>query len=257
MKLIMLGDVHRNTRHFQHLIITAADLGVQKIVQVGDFGYFAEEFDTVKYVDALQSTADKCNVHIYAIAGNHDSGFCWRTLTDSTMAKNKGFTYLRKNILFAPYVHEWEWDSKRFASVGGAVSIDKQWRLETERENRRPRTLWWPNEIASDEELSEVRNEKVDYLVTHDASNYSPFEFGLKVDVDSEANRRRIDAVLNKTRPELHFHGHYHTKIEWFNWKSSGYEHETQTYGLGMDGMINSWGVLNTDDNTFTWESEL
>ena len=58
-------------------------------------------------------------------------------------------------------------DGKKFFTMGGAYSHDKQWRTEG--------LSWWPEEVPSQEERNEAlinldaNNWKIDYVVTHDA----------------------------------------------------------------------------------------
>lgn len=58
-------------------------------------------------------------------------------------------------------------DGKKFFTMGGGASHDKQWRTEG--------LSWWPEEVPSQEERNEAlmnldsNDWKVDYVVTHDA----------------------------------------------------------------------------------------
>ena len=69
--------------------------------------------------------------------------------------------------------------------------------------------------------------------------------------MESHMHRQKIDEVLKRTTPTMHFHGHMHHRYEWEN--RVGGDDFTRTYGLTCNGALNSWGVLNTEDDTFTF----
>jgi hypothetical protein len=95
---------------------------------------------------------------------------------------------------------------------------------------------------------------KVDYLLTHDCSNRTPFYARLKPDLDSQIHRQKIDAILQATNPDKHVHGHMHNKFEWENY--TGGDHYTSTYGLECNGDHWSWGVLDTEKDEFLFRGE-
>lgn len=241
-------------------------MGIQHVLQVGDFGLWPP-MSGVLFLDEVQESAKKNNLTVYAIPGNHEWHDEWEHIVE-TAPKSKGFAMVRSRIALAPKVHHWHWNNKQFISAGGAVSVDKEWRLQAEAGTAMdytgrckasgPRTLWWPNEELTDKDVQNIRmlGKRADYLITHDCSNNTEFRFRLKSDPDSEIHRRRIDEVISLTKPSLHFHGHMHTKYDWLNGMSHGYTHYTQTYGLEADGDWDSWGVLDTDTDEFKWRGE-
>jgi predicted phosphodiesterase len=269
MLLGMVGDTHGNTQFLVDVLNKfGAMRNVQHVVVLGDFGYWPHFYDGVVFLDDVNRAAEANRLSIYCVPGNHENHDHWNWAVEN-MPTSKGFAYVRTRVLLAPKVLYWKWAGKQFLAVGGAVSIDKEGRRAREHDhrdafgNRRkgtgPRTLWWPDEQLSDEELATVRDEKVDFLFTHDCSNRTPFRHRLKPDIDSVAHRAKIDMVLDRARPEMHFHGHMHERYEWDNPTGnvvSGvfpteYDHYTKTYGLECDGMWDSWGVLDTDTGEF------
>jgi hypothetical protein len=196
------------------------------------------------------------------------------------MPTHKGFGMVRRRILLAPKAHQWSWAGKKFIGAGGAVSVDKHYRLAKERGDKEvlasygelrssasgPKTLYWPNEQLTDEDVYAIKSfGEADFLFTHDCSDYTPFKGRLKPDIDSQMHRKRIDTVLAATTPKFHFHGHMHTKYDWENPYPHGYTpfdedydgRVTRTIGLEAFTDFNSWGVLDVEDEQWFWPTEL
>lgn len=255
MKIMLVGDVHGGLQNILPKIERAGELGIQKILQVGDFGAWTHYFDGQVFLDEIQEAAKKAKLTVHAIGGNHENWDHWEWYVNNLPLSHR-WAMVRSRIALAPKVHHWKWNNKQFVSAGGAVSVDREWRLQNEAgRGSGPRTLYWPNEELTEADVHKIEmlGIKPDYLITHDCSNNTPFRMRLKNDPDSERHRRRIDRVLKATRPDLHFHGHMHTKYDWSNDLSHQMEHVTQTYGLEADTGFNSWGILDTATDKFIW----
>jgi predicted phosphodiesterase len=245
MKVLVAGDWHGNTKHAINMVKEASKAGAKKIVQVGDFGLWTHYEDGIRFLDQLNEAARREGVKIYAVGGNHENWDHWDWFVKNMPKSYHGFAYLRSHVLLAPRVHYWGWEGKKFLMVAGAVSVDKQWRVEGH--------TWWRNEEITDEMVDSIHG-KVDYLVTHDCSNRTPWKGRLKPDMDSLANRQRIDAILGRVKPEMHFHGHMHTRYVWENLVADN--HYTKTIGLDMDGTWDSWGILDINTGEFLFRNE-
>lgn len=264
MKAIVLGDTHGNTKATIHVIKQAREHGVKKIIQLGDLGLWTHLADGVSFIDMVNEACRQEGVKIYAIGGNHENWVHWDWHIANGPKTSNGFTMLRTHIMIAPKVHGWVWEGKKMFGIGGAYSIDKSWRINTEttlkaryeaatgRDTKN--YLWWPGEQLTDDDLAGVRNLKTDYLFSHDCSDRTPFTF-TKQDINSKIHRQRIDEVLKRTNPEFHFHGHMHKRYEWMN-RTSG-DHYAQTYGLDCDGVPDNWGILDLEQDTFRYNTQL
>jgi hypothetical protein len=249
----MVGDTHGDARDVKTAVDHARDFQTDRIFILGDFGLWWG-YEGVAFIDNINEYARSKNVHIFALPGNHEN-YDWWNATIRTAPTSKGFAYLRTNVLLSPRTHTWKWGDKKFAVAGGAVSIDKDYRVEYERKKGTP--IWSPDEQLTDAEVASfVGKGPVDYLLTHDCSNRTPFYARMKPDLDSQIHRQRIDKVLDHLTPNMHFHGHMHNKFDWVNWTGPERETLTQTYGLECNGTWWSWGVLDTDKDEFLFRGE-
>lgn len=266
MRVLIQGDSHGNIQDIVPKIYKAGKYGIQHALVVGDFGLWTHKADGQHFLDEVQEAARINNLTVFAVGGNHENWDHWNWMVEN-FPTSKGFAMARRRVLLAPKAHRWTWAGKEFIGAGGAVSVDKDWRLAMERGDphvmdemgRRPkasgpRTLWWPNEQLEDRDVVEITKwGKADYLITHDCSNYTPWKSRLKPDAESERHRRKIDDVLKSVQPQMHFHGHMHEKYDWVNDYSGG---GARTLGLEAFQSFNSWGVLEVEEGRWYWPTE-
>jgi len=252
-KILILGDTHGDVKWSVSMVARARRQNCSKIIQVGDFGLWDHHEDGVRFLDTLNEACRKHGVKFYWVDGNHENHDRLSWYVENNPRTFNGFVYIRSHILYIPRGLRWNWNDKWFMGVGGAVSVDKEWRLSHE---RKPRTLWWPGEQLTDEQVAGLPDDKrVDYLFTHDCPTNAPFRYRLKPDVYSQIHRQRMNVVGNKLKPRLWFHGHMHEKYE-YQYPDYGYPDGTRSEvrGLGMNGnFFSAWGVLDTDSDVFTY----
>lgn len=288
MRVLVTGDWHGNTEHAQRTIAKAGDLKIQHVIQVGDFGLWTHYFDGQVFLDEVQESARANNLSVYVVGGNHENWDHWNWIT-SNFPGAKGFAAVRSRVLLSPKTNSWSWAGKKFGIAGGAVSVDKDDRLLTERggvhmspsgfmanygRGSGSRTQWWPDEQFTEDDYSAFVRDvgRVDYLFTHDCSDYTPFHDRLKPDLDSKAHRQRIDKVIAHSQASLHVHGHMHTRYDWENSRSHGFyepgpdARSTRTIGLEADpaamrrrdkALADSWGVLEVETGEWLWPEEV
>ena len=282
MRIGIVGDTHGDVRDATAVLNEMGKRKITHVFVVGDFGLWTHFADGHTFLDTVNQVAEANRLSVFAVGGNHENWDHWNWFIDN-MPTHKGFAMIRRRVLLAPKAHHFTLAGKQFVIAGGAVSIDKASRLEKEkghymdetgrvkRAGTGPRTLWWPNEELTDQDVVRIQKDfpKADILLTHDCSNYTHFQGRLKPDADSERHRRRIDDVIRAVEPKVHFHGHMHTKYVWENVLSHGcsaFDDKpwtgpvTKTYGLeanpnAMWGNRSNdwWGILETDTLEFSF----
>jgi Icc-related predicted phosphoesterase len=254
-EILICGDWHGNHVWAKKIIEVAHAEGFNKIIQVGDFGVWPGK-EGREYLLILSRFLMKKKVNLYFVPGNHED-YNQIDEWNETLPKNRdGHIEVEPNLFYAGKVNSWEWEGKKFASVGGAYSIDRKWRRLNE--------SWWRQETLTDEEENAaVDLGKVNYLFSHDCPSYHPFKH-LKVDYDSEIHRQRMTRIGKALQPYIWFHGHMHDSKEY------PFDHQqgvTKVYALDADNNASDiprlnrhTKVLNTDldevynvDKLFNW----
>lgn len=254
MKLTIVGDSHGEHRFVRTTIDYAHRNGSQKIFIVGDFGLDNQLPSDIAFLDMISLHGNQRGVDIYALPGNHENYDSWEWYLENFPKDSQGFTYIRHNLKITPKVHFWEWDNTKFATIGGAASVDKDWRLRED--GLYGGKSWWHQELLVDADIDAIDPTKpVDVVLSHDASNDTPWGFKLIPDMQSLYNRQLLDRGLNKLKPERHFHGHMHRKYEWlrYGYTPEGEAFATETIGLECNGMQDAFGILNTEDMSWEW----
>lgn len=253
IKFIIAGDWHGNPYAARNAISAAMTEKAEVIIQLGDFGIWPS-FDGMEYLDSMNTDLRAVDRKVVFVGGNHEDYNQIEAWEKHNPRSSKGHVYVRSNILYIPRGCAWKWAGKTFLGLGGAISIDKQWRV--------PNESWWWQEAITNEQMNEAvinaayRPNRIDYLITHDCSDRTPWKKRLKPDPDSVTNRKKIDFVLDRVKPRIQFHGHMH---EWYDWQlphGSAFDPNdeglsTQVYGLNMECEQNSMGILNTEDDSF------
>lgn len=259
----MAGDTHGDLLSVEEKLVMAKRVGdIQRVVILGDFGLWWGH-EAIVFLDELNDMARDYNMQVFALPGNHENHEYWEALTSQAPATAHGWAYVRSNVLLSPKIHQFRWANKQFVVAGGAVSIDKQYRLEYE--HHKGKKIWSPNEQLLDAQADTIIEWKrqgamrggfdsVDYFLTHDCSNMTPWRGRLKPDIDSQIHRQRIDRILREIKPKTHFHGHMHERYDWQN--RVGDDVWTQTYGLECNRDEDSWGVLDLSTDEFTFASD-
>lgn len=224
-QVLLVGDLHGNTNHLRHLIDIADREQCSYLFQLGDFGYWPHTPDGRAYLRDCEKFAARAGQTIWWLDGNHDRS----SLIDLAVTDNEGFVIVSDHVRYAPRGHRWTWNGVRFIALGGAYSVDKQWRLQAEQAKasaaaeKRARygygkpveaagTLWFPEEELSDAELAAALTDPtpVDVMLTHDKPRASNPAWNRKDIPECWPNQDRIQAAVRALRPALLVHGHLH-----------------------------------------------
>jgi predicted phosphodiesterase len=240
-KILVLGDTHGDVRAVSIAASFAKTRGCSRIYVVGDFGFIWTGRNNTGQINEILKQDGVC---LYAIAGNHEDHPLWNRLVHKyELPGIPAYSYISSNIALFKRTVTFKLDGKTFGIAAGAASVDRQW--------RKAGVDWFPEEQLTDAEVEAFPEGHVDYLFTHDCSNATPWGFNIIVDPDSEIHRRKIDTILKKTTPKMHFHGHMHRRYEWVN--RTGGNDWTDTYGLDCNGSKWNMLVLDTDTDSVQW----
>jgi len=210
------------------LLGRAKKAGADRIFQLGDFGAWEHTADGVKFFDDVERHAAHSGVILYFLDGNHDK----TSLVLEKYGDNRddeGFLVCRKHVRYAPRGHRWTWADTRFIALGGAYSVDKDWRVTEEYVNTLksekraaqwagvPKdfsgTLWFPEEEMTDEQfmaIMDADSSPVDVIFSHDKPFGSNPPWNRKALADCLPNQRRIQHALAELQAKRLYHGHLH-----------------------------------------------
>jgi hypothetical protein len=208
MIVMICGDWHGNTHRGITAIQEAAEKGISTIYQVGDFGLWPGQ-DGAKYLIKLQHYAKKHDVLVKWLGGNHEN---WDKIDYYT---NKfGFNDLipidgNDHILYMPNGYREEIDGHTWLMMGGAVSIDKEY--------RKIGKSYWPQEIISDEDAQRgLTGGHADVMLTHDCPSDVIHDWMMipngnyKILNESQINRIKLQGIVDGVEPQWVIHGHLH-----------------------------------------------
>lgn len=196
-KIGLIGDSHGN---WEDLIIASNklnSLGVDLIIQVGDFGWWLETMPNFP----------KLPYPIYFIDGNHEH---FNDLFIKVSRDKTGITKIQENLFYIHRGSTIKIGNLNFAFMGGGISIDRGYRKEG--------IDWFPEEFPSYREYNRLftYDKKVDCFITHDAPDLIIANIfkNLIPDSLSKNNRDILNLLYLQFNPKFWFHGHYHKYYE-------------------------------------------
>lgn len=244
-KILVAGDWHGNSYAAQSCMEDAERENCDAIFQVGDFGVSPGPDRPIRFVTNVSNLANRWGIPVYFIDGNHENFDAIDEWLANADRDENGHIEVATNVFYVPRGSVWEWDDKVYAAMGGAASIDRDWRTEG--------YDYFKQELIGFSEVYELFNKndlldgrRIDYFFTHDCSDRTPWGFQLVPDSLSQRNRQAIDNILHIIKPRYHFHGHMHKRYEWDN-------NGIITTGLNFENERHSRGVLNTETGEFSF----
>ena len=205
-KIILVGDVHGEWDSLKYNI---RRYGYQNayIIQVGDFGIgFRHESEEQRTLFGLNKILEDNNCHLFVIRGNHD---------DPSHFKKTNNPFDFSNITLLQDYSELELLGKRILLVGGAVSIDRRFRIEGK--------SYWSDEefVLKLENEFPYKERQYDLVVTHTRPGicgafkgfnniryWCDQDFDLKNDLIEES--QKLDYLYEHTKPKNWIYGHFH-----------------------------------------------
>lgn len=190
------------------------------LIITGDFG-----FDWDKSVWSLWKS-EKQNFTILFCDGNHEN---YDILNSLPIVEKYGDVVgqFSENTFRLFTGHMYVIEGKKYFIFGGAASIDKNWRVAHETKNKSPRTLWWPEEVPSEETFELAKktladhNWTFDFFITHTCNPQlkGPVLHTYKMDfydpTESMINSLEYLIRENNGNWSQSFFGHFHKNVHY------------------------------------------
>lgn len=252
MRIMIAGDWHGFTEQGVFALRVAKKFDCDVVFQLGDFGYWEHFHDGIVYLEKLNRVSKQHGIPIYWIDGNHENHpLLWKTYADREV--ENGFWQIRENIFYCPRGNVWEWDGVRFMGMGGAFSVDRNFR-------KVGKSFWFEETITPEDvdvAIANLDGEFVDVMFTHDTPLQVdlPFQMALQgrslsPSRESTHNRILLDDVVSVAQPKYLFHGHMHLNYKTKVKMQYGYRYDgLHVHGLQEGGaQMESVWVLDTRD---------
>ena len=206
--IYITGDTHRDFSRLDEMEFNKDDL----LIILGDAGinYCLNEGDN-KFKEYLK----KYNVKMFCIRGNHEERpENIRTYKEIDMFGGKVFIEEEyPYLIFAKDGEEYNIDGKSVLVIGGAYSVDKEYRLMYGYK-------WFKDEQLTKEEMetiyNKVKGKHYDVVLTHTCPlKYEPVEVFLS-GIDQSKVDKSMEHFLDKIEDSIKYDkwycGHYHTE---------------------------------------------
>lgn len=184
------------------------------IIILGDAGinYYCSDKDS-----SLKEELSTILITFFCIHGNHEER-PENIKTYKTKLFHEGIVYFEEkypNILFAKDGEIYNFDGKKVLVIGGAYSIDKEYRI-------RNNYCWYESEQPNEEikkyvfDVLEKNGNKVDVILSHTCPlKYEPTEVFMK-GIDQSKIDKTTELFLDKVEDSAYYTkwycGHYHTE---------------------------------------------
>lgn len=201
------GDFHGDERwaHAALHEIRRASTTVRTVFHLGDL------WPAGAMLNRINSTCEDLDLRVLLTCGNHEPFDLFRRLwTDPTRP-----LWLGGHVAVLPRPWRMTVGGRRVLSLGGAASVDREWRV-LGRE-------WWPDEAITDQMVeAAIAGGPADLMLTHETPDATPVQvvqrilavnplgFPAQARRESEASRLQVQKVWDATRPKLLVHGHMH-----------------------------------------------
>lgn len=218
-KVMFLGDAHGNKRWLESRFYAASIAKADVILQLGDLGVgFPLQENEKPLLYHIEKWADKYDIPFYFVDGNHDNHV---EIWNNADVEDNGLHRVSEHVFYIPRGLVFELADTTFLGLGGAYSIDKDWRLAAMKAGSGD--LWWPTETINDHNvetaLKQAEGKDIDIMVTHEApwnvfqvlgKEQMGFRLKEKHDMASRQQQQQIYKVVKAVRPRVLLHGHWH-----------------------------------------------
>jgi hypothetical protein len=245
MRVLLLGDTHANTGSALAAIDHAAALRADIILQLGDFGYWPNDRQGYSFLRKVEKRLVLRGLNLWWVDGNHENFDQLKRLPlqpDRTQWLRDAMGQFSPVMRHLPRGYRWTWENSTWVAVGGATSVDRQYRT--------PMVDWFPAEELTDEQAGAIiADGPADVVAAHDTIWNPTSWLGLRMDqtlppwrrppewpvsalVASDTHQRRLRRVVEGVGAQRVFHGHHHIRCSSVLEAPHG---PVSIEGLGMD----------------------
>lgn len=207
--IYITGDTHADIQQFRRIMGKVVCKSDNTLIVLGDFGgnYYCNKKDNI-----FKDIVKEYNINLFVIRGNHDANpVNAKNIVRIEKYGNFGYTQEEyPNIFYAENGLIYNIEGNSFLVLGGAYSVDKQYRLEKG-------YLWFADEQMSLEEQENfLQNmpERVDAILSHTCPypNIPRHLFLSQIDQSMVDNNMELFLSRVKSKVEYGnwFFGHYH-----------------------------------------------
>jgi hypothetical protein len=238
--------------------MSLASKGVDTILHLGDFGVWGGS-DGAKYRDAVERACTRFNVKIYVTPGNHEN----YDLINGLEMEDRGgeigaVQWFTDHVALLPRGHRWAWKDRTFVSLGGAPSVDFEYRV--------PGRDWWIAEMITWADVARtVGGGQADVMLAHDAPaepwqtsrvaeicRANPQGWSADALAYAAVGRKRLTAAFLGVQPRVFAHGHFHTQDE-ANLDFPNSDRQCRVVSLACDGERGNVALLDLTCLAVTW----
>lgn len=215
MKILITGDIHNEFSRLNDLINKKKP---EMVICCGDFGFWPK-FNKTGRTQALSTIKLQKAEKLLWCDGNHED--FWSLAERESDEIEPGIIYMPRGSTYTLP------DGRVILFMGGADSIDKQW--------RRLGVDWFPEEIITQKDFQNLPDVKVDIFVTHTCPSELVPDLKLRYpDKGEEPSNQALSELWKMYKPSLWFFGHWH---QYGEYKMMG----TQCYALSAPGLGGRW----------------
>jgi Predicted phosphoesterase len=259
MKLGILGDLHGNIAAGRFMLWSMGQMGIDTVIHVGDFGIYSTN-DGMKFASRMNEYAKLLDITIIVVPGNHEN---WRIINELTGDNRTKLAMYRSNIFIAPRGYRYTFDGVSFVMLGGAPSVDRNWRAAADRkrankgEFQANQNWYWEEQITAADVDYVVAGGYADVMIGHDAPHGiqgiesrikgNPHGFHIADILYAEDGRKLMTEAFQGVAPRFFFHGHYHFPVnEWIQRPKGEYGLD-KTHVIGLDCEFNNYSMAILD----------
>ena len=245
VRVMIAGDVHGNRAQMIKDVAHALNKRADVLIVAGDFGVgfrLAKDTDGTVYdpwSEFVSDLAVSSNLQIAFIDGNHENFDYIETFGENTSPYQ-----VATNVWHIPRGSVFDIAGATFAGMGGAISIDREFRDEG--------VTYWQQEAITVDDIERLwfnaYEKPIDVLITHDGP-WTPvaekFDYHTNISMprhpgdkqyppareldDSIRNRSFITTLVQDLAPTYNVHGHMHMSYEY------EFSVNTTVFGMGRD----------------------